>query len=128
MASLAEILKQKRIESRQKITDDVINTVIESLKNQMNTIAEQGIYWGYIDVRDECRKLENLNLDLPFGKKKYRFYHDNWRNFWGLIRKDDPNDDECQWILQKIILKGVFKGILIGMSRRYKYYIYFMYE
>ena len=128
MASLAEILKQKRIESRLKITDDVINVVIQSLKTKMNTVAEEGRNWGNIHVQDECRKIKNLDLELPFGKKHYVFYHDGWWNCWGLKQKDNPNDDECQWILQKIILKGIFKGIKIGMSRRYKYVIFFKYE
>ena len=128
MASLAEILKQKRIESRLKITDDVINAVIQSLKTEMITIAEKGGKWGNIYVQDECGKIKNLDLELPFGKKHYVFYHDGRWNWWGLKQKDNPNDDECQWILQKIILKGIFKGIKIGMSRRYKYFIFFMYE
>ena len=131
MASLAEILKQKHIESRRKITDDVINAVIQSLKTEMNTVADKGENLGYIDVGDECRKLENFNLDENFNfyfglVKRYGFGgYGWWRNFWGLKGKDNPNDNECQWILHKIILKGIFKGINIGMCRQHKYLICF---
>jgi hypothetical protein len=125
MTSLAEILNQKRIVSRRKITDDVINTVIESLKNKMNAVAEKGEHFGVICVIDECLKLEKFKFDLDlYGKKRYAFHYSNgsW-NWWGFKRKSC--DHVCHWILQTIISKGIFKGIKIGMSQKYNYWIMF---
>lgn len=99
---LREILRQKVLDSRQKIKASVMDTVIESLEIQMNNAAGEGETSGSIYVNNECHgnHLDNVEriLELEeFGKKKS--IHD--------------------WIFEEIQKNENFKGIYFKRDTEY---------
>lgn len=99
---LREILRQKVLDSRQKIKASVMDTVIESLEIQMNNAAGEGETSGSIYVNNECHgnHLDNVEriLELEeFGKKKSIY----------------------DWIFEEIQKNENFKGIYFKRDTEY---------
>jgi hypothetical protein len=99
---LREILRQKVLDSRQKIKASVMDNVIESLEIQMNNAAGEGETSGSIYVNNECHgnHLDNVEriLELEeFGKKKSIY----------------------DWIFEEIQKNENFKGIYFKRDTEY---------
>jgi hypothetical protein len=99
---LREILRQKVLDSRQKIKASVMDTVTESLEIQMNNAAGEGETSGSIYVNNECHgnHLDNVEriLELEkFGKKKSIY----------------------DWIFEEIQKNENFKGIYFKRDTEY---------
>ncbi len=110
--SLAEILKQKILKSRQDIMDNIINRVVESLITEMNTVTDNGGSFGYICVDNECHEL-NKFISYIKTKVKKIIRKKVWRNWWG-VKPYNNSEYILQWIYNEISLK--FKGIFIGKT------------
>lgn len=122
MTSLSEILKQKNIKSRQTIMDTVINDVINSLKTEMNNVAEEGKGFGYININDFYEDLQKFDLRFFKYYQKYELKN-GWWNWWGL-RKKNKKQHIVEWIFYEIEKKDIFKGIEMCFDRSFSYIVF----